>query len=72
MLFGYTGKILHVDLSKGEISIEQPTEEFYKKYIGGSAMGTYYVFNNTPTGTDPLGPKNTLTIMISAAHWVDR
>ena len=70
MLFGYTGKILHVDLSKGEISIEQPTEEFYKKYIGGSAMGTYYVFNNTPTGTDPLGPKNTLTIMISATTGV--
>lgn len=70
MIFGYTGKILHVDLSKGKISTEQPTEEFYKTYIGGSAMGTYYVFNNTPAGADPLGPKNTLTIMLSATTGV--
>ena len=70
MIFGYTGKILHVDLSKGKISTEQPTEEFYKTYIGGSAMGTYYVFKNTPAGADPLGPKNTLTIMLSATTGV--
>jgi aldehyde:ferredoxin oxidoreductase len=70
MLFGYTGKILHVDLSKGKISTEQPTEEFYKTYIGGSAMGTYYVFKNTPAGADPLGPENTLAIMISATTGV--
>ena len=48
MLFGYTGNILHVDLSKGKISTEQPSEEFYKTYVGGSAMGTYYLFKNTP------------------------
>ena len=70
MLFGYTGNILHVDLSKGKISTEQPTEEFYKSYIGGSAMGTYYVFKNTPAGADPLGPENTLTIMLSATTGV--
>jgi len=70
MIFGYTGKILHVDLSKEKISTEQPTEEFYKTYIGGSAMGTYYVFKNTPAGADPLGPKNTLTIMLSATTGV--
>lgn len=66
MLYGYTGKILHVDLSKSKFSIEEPSEEFYKTYIGGSAMGTYYLFKNTPAGADPLGPENTLTIMLSA------
>ncbi len=70
MLYGYAGKILHVDLTKGKLSTEQPTEEFYKTYIGGSAMGTYYVFKNTPAGADPLGPENTLTIMISATTGV--
>jgi aldehyde:ferredoxin oxidoreductase len=65
MLYGYAGKILHVDLSKGKISTEQPTEEFYKTYIGGSAMGTYYLFKNTPAGADPLGPQNTLAFMLS-------
>ncbi len=70
MLYGYTGKILHVDLTRGKLSTEQPTEEFYKTYIGGSAMGTYYVFKNTPAGADPLGPQNTLTMMLSATTGV--
>lgn len=70
MLYGYTGKILHVDLSKAKITIEEPAEEFYKTYVGGSAMGTYYLFKNTPAGADPLGPENTLTIMLSASTGV--
>ncbi len=65
MLYGYAGKILHVDLTRGKISTEQPSEEFYKTYIGGSAMGTYYLFKNTPAGVDPLAPENTLAFMIS-------
>jgi aldehyde:ferredoxin oxidoreductase len=65
MLYGSAGKILHVDLSKGKISTEQPSEEFYKTYLGGSAMGTYYLFKNTPAGADPLGPENTLAFMLS-------
>jgi len=70
MLYGYAGKILHVDLSKAKITIEEPAEEFYKTYVGGSAMGTYYLYNNTPAGADPLGPENTLTIMLSASTGV--
>jgi len=65
MLYGFAGKILHVDLSNGEIHTEQPTEDFYRTYLGGSAMGIYYLFKNTPAGTDPLSPENTLTFMIS-------
>jgi aldehyde:ferredoxin oxidoreductase len=65
MLFGFAGKILHVDLTSGNITIEQPSEEFYRTYLGGSAMGTYYLFKNTPAGADPLGPENTLSFMIS-------
>ena len=70
MLYGYTGKILHVDLNKAKFTVEEPSEEFYKTYIGGSAMGAYYVFKNTPAGADPLGPENTLTIMLSASTGV--
>lgn len=65
MLYGYAGKILHVDLTQGKISSEQPTEDFYKTYLGGSAMGTYYLYKNTPAHADPLGPQNTLAFMIS-------
>ena len=43
MSYGYTGKILHVNLSKSELEIEEPDEQFYRTYMGGSAMGLHYV-----------------------------
>jgi hypothetical protein len=36
---GYSGKILHVDLSSGALSLETPSESFYRTYIGGACMG---------------------------------
>jgi aldehyde:ferredoxin oxidoreductase len=65
-MFGFTGKILHVNLTTGQIEVEQPSEEFYRTYWGGSLMGTYYLLKNTPPGADPLGPENTLSFMLSA------
>jgi len=60
---GYNGKILHVDLTKGEMTVEEPKEAFYRKYLGGSAMGMHYILSDMPKGTDPLGPENILTLM---------
>ena len=64
-MYGFTGKILHVDLTTGQIEVEQPPESFYRTYWGGSAMGTYYLLKHTPAGADPLGPQNTLSLMLS-------
>ena len=69
-MYGYAGKILHVDLTTGSIHIEEPSEAFYRTYVGGSAMGTFYLYKNTPAGADPLGPQNTLSLMLSAATGV--
>lgn len=60
---GYNGKILHVDLTKGELTVEEPNEAFYRKYMGGSAMGMYYILREMPKGADPVGPENVLTLM---------
>ncbi|MFH2102992.1 MAG: aldehyde ferredoxin oxidoreductase family protein [Chloroflexota bacterium] len=62
MPYGYHGKILHVDLSTGKFDIESPPEEFYRKYLGGSAMGMYYILREVPQATDPLSPANILTV----------
>jgi aldehyde:ferredoxin oxidoreductase len=62
MPYGYNGKILHVDLSKGTLSTEEPDEAFYRKYMGGSAMGMHYILREMPKGADPLGPENVLTL----------
>ncbi len=63
MPFGYNGKILHVDLTKGTLTVEEPPESFYRKYMGGSAMGLYYILREMPKGTDALSPDNVLTLM---------
>jgi aldehyde:ferredoxin oxidoreductase len=70
MLKGYTGNILHVDLTAQMITVETPDEEFYRTYVGGSALGLYYLFKHTPRGADPLGPENTLTFALSSATGV--
>ena len=64
-MFGYAGKILHVDLTNGTIEIEEPAEELYRTYLGGSALGMYYLLKSTPAGADPLGPDNTMAFMLS-------
>ena len=66
MLYGFTGNILHVDLTNHTLEIENPSEDFYRHYMGGSLMGLYYLWQNTPAGADPLSPENTLTFAVSA------
>jgi aldehyde:ferredoxin oxidoreductase len=63
MSYGYNGKILHVDLTAGTLEVEEPTDAFYRTYLGGSAMGAYYLLHHTPANADPLGPENTLCLM---------
>jgi aldehyde:ferredoxin oxidoreductase len=64
MAYGYHGRILHVNLTEGTTEVEQPNEVFYRTYMGGSAMGAYYLLKHTPPHADPLGPDNTLSIMV--------
>lgn len=65
-MHGFTGKILHVDLTNHAIEVEEPDEAFYRHYMGGSLMGLYYLWKNTPAGTDALAPENTLVFACSA------
>ena len=60
---GYIGKILHVDLTKDSLMVEEPNEAFYRKYLGGSAMGMHYILRDMPKGADALSPENVLTLM---------
>ena len=62
MAYGYTGKILHVNLTTSEIKVEEPDKQFYRTYMGGSAMGMYYVLKETPAGAEALSPENVLAL----------
>ncbi|RJQ44600.1 MAG: aldehyde:ferredoxin oxidoreductase [Anaerolineaceae bacterium] len=65
MPFGYTGKILEVDLSTKSWKIIFPEETLYQMLGGGSALGVYYVLKNTPAHIDALSPQNTLVFSVS-------
>ncbi|MBI1802136.1 MAG: aldehyde ferredoxin oxidoreductase family protein [Chloroflexi bacterium] len=55
-----------MDLSVGKLWTETPDESFYRTYMGGSAMGIYYVLKHTPAKVDPLSPQNVLTFFVGA------
>ena len=61
---GYAGKILHVDLTNETFEVETPTEDFYRKYIGGSSLGTYYVMKGMAKGVDALSPESVLVFSV--------
>ena len=54
------GRILFVDLSKGELEYETPGEKLYRDFIGGYGLGARIVYSQQRAGVDPLGPENTL------------
>ncbi|MCG8484526.1 MAG: aldehyde ferredoxin oxidoreductase, partial [Clostridia bacterium] len=61
---GYTGNILHVNLTTGKFEIEHPDESFYRTYIGGSCMGAYYVMKGMKKGLDALAPESVLVFSL--------
>jgi len=61
-LYGYMGRILHVDLSTGKSETGPLKEELAKKYIGGIGLGMRLLLDNSKPGTDPLSPENPLVL----------
>lgn len=57
-MYAYTGKILHVDVSKGKVRTETFDEEFAKTYIGGTGFGIKTLIDNQKPGIDPFDPEN--------------
>jgi aldehyde:ferredoxin oxidoreductase len=63
---GFWGKIARVDLTEGTVSVVEPPEEIYRKFLGGSAMGVYYLFKEgvVDPSVKPDSPENLLQFMI--------
>ena len=60
MIGGTHGKILHIDLSSGDIRVEQPADDFYRLLVGGRAVVAYLLLRDLAPQTDPLSPDNLL------------
>jgi aldehyde:ferredoxin oxidoreductase len=65
MPYGYNGKILRVNLSEGTTSIDERDEVFYRTYLGGKGIGSYYLLNELKRGVDALSPENKLIFAAS-------
>ena len=59
---GYTGKLLHVDLTNRSIEIEDQDEAYYRSYLGGRGIGYQQLMKLVPPGTDALAPGNILVL----------
>ena len=57
---GYNGKMLSVNLTTGEITVERPDDSLYRQYLGGYGIGARMLWDRVPVGADPLGPENML------------
>ncbi len=65
MPHGYHGRYLRIDLDSRitqSIAIEPET---LRRFIGGSGLGTRLLIDETPDGTDPLGPEAPLLFVFS-------
>ncbi len=60
MPYGYTGKILRVDLTNRKSEIETHDDAFYRTYLGGRGMVAHYLLTELPRGIDAFDARNVL------------
>ncbi len=59
-LHGYNGRILRVNLSEGTMSVGEPPDDYYQRYLGGRGFIVTTLLKEAPPMIDPLGPGNKL------------
>jgi len=62
---GYLGKILKINLNDLTYTVEEKDDYFYRTFMGGSAMASYFLLTEMEKGVDPLGPDNVLVLTTS-------
>ena len=60
MGYGYTGKILRVDLTKARVTVEHPEDDFYRQYLGGAAFIAHFLLKEQESQIDPFDPQSML------------
>ncbi len=60
---GFWDKILCINLSTREIHMETPSEEIYRRFLGGYGLGAHFLYERIPPHADPLGPQNIIAFL---------
>ena len=61
-MYGWTGKLLRVNLTTKACTVE--SSEKYFKYIGGKGMANRIMYDEVPAGTDPIAPENKIVFAV--------
>jgi len=59
-MYGWTGKILRVNLTDRSYKIENLNFDWAKKFIGGRGLASKYLYEEVDPNVDPLSPENKL------------
>jgi aldehyde:ferredoxin oxidoreductase len=59
-MYGFHGRLLHVDLSNGQSFWHELEEARLRAFLGGIGLGTSLLYDYAPPGVDPFSPANPL------------
>ena len=62
MVYGWTGRVLYVDLTQGTYRIEELDSTILRAYIGGAGIALRILLDILKPLTDPFSPENPLII----------
>jgi aldehyde:ferredoxin oxidoreductase len=60
---GYIGELLRVDLTRGQITKESLDKDYAQSFIGGSGLGSRYLYDLVDKKIEPLSAGNPLIFM---------
>jgi aldehyde:ferredoxin oxidoreductase len=64
-MFGYHGRYLRIDLTRGDSEWLPLQEGVLRRFIGGVGLATYIMHQEAPAGVDPLAPEAPLIFCLS-------
>ncbi|MBI1913380.1 MAG: aldehyde ferredoxin oxidoreductase family protein [Planctomycetes bacterium] len=64
-MFGYHGRYLRIDLTRGTVDAVPLAEEVVRRFLGGVGLAAWLMHREAPPGVDPLAPEAPLIFSLS-------
>jgi aldehyde:ferredoxin oxidoreductase len=64
-MFGYHGRYLRIDLTRGASEWVSLPEDVLRRFVGGVGLATWLMHRECPRGVDPLAPASPLVFSLS-------
>ena len=61
---GYGGRILHVDLTRGDVRVEPVSETTARTLLGGNGLAARLLHDHVPAGVDAFDPGNAVVFAV--------